>query len=151
MTKNKTKAARRAWKKDGVFGEDPGPDPDNILLEPGAAGLEESGPADSIGLQEIALAELTEMDDAEKRELLVNPSDLQDIGDPETGDVGVPGGFAAGGEMSEGGRDHAGADPWGSELMSPAVNYREIDSVGGTGSIESEIGEMEDERLRREE
>jgi hypothetical protein len=52
----------------------------------------------------------------ENREILVNPSDLQDVGDPEAGDVGVAGGLAAGGEMEEGeygqARDMEN-DPWG--------------------------------------
>ncbi len=65
----------------------------------------------------IALPEELEMENIERREMLVNPSDLQDVGDPESGDVGVPGGLAAGGEMGEGGYGHVGDDPWGLELM----------------------------------
>lgn len=127
-----------------------GADPDGVILEVGAGGLSEAGATGGVGLPEIALPAELEMDDTERRELLVNPSDLQDIGDPESGDVGVPGGFAAGGEMGEGGRDHSGDDPWGGELNVPAANFRGDAGVGGTGTVESEM-EEEEERLEFEE
>ena len=65
---------------------------------------------------------IAEADDMEARERLYNPSDLQDVGDPEGTDVGVPFGLAAGGMMGEGGRDFDGNgnDPWGSGLNDTA-------------------------------
>jgi hypothetical protein len=73
--------------------------------------------SEDIGLSEGVLAEELAMEDMERRELLVNPSDLQDVGDPEAGDVGVAGGLAAGGEMGEGGYGALANDPWGLGLL----------------------------------
>jgi hypothetical protein len=83
---------------------------------------------ESIGVNEGVLAEELAMEDMERRELLVNPSDLQDVGDPEAGDVGVAGGLAAGGEMGEGGYGVSANDPWGLELL-----------VDAPGSVEGVI------------
>lgn len=97
--------------------EDLGSDQDNAILNAGGAGLDDLGATGgAAGLPEIALPAEMDLDDMERRELMVNPSDLQDVGDPESGDVGVVGGLAAGGEMGMGGRDHNTDDPWGSEL-----------------------------------
>lgn len=126
----------KSEKADNVFGEkNLGPDPDNVILEPGAAGIGELGPTGGVGVEEVVLEEALAMDDMERRELLVNPSDLQDIGDPESGDVGVVGGLAAGGEMGMSG---------GSELVPPLTH--DPLGLGGTGTIEGEMTEFEDEK-----
>ena len=83
--------------------------------------ISDSYVADTIALPEIALSEeiiREDMEGIEERERLYNPSDLQDVGDPEGTDVGVPFGLAAGGAMGEGGRDYdeASNDLWGSSL-----------------------------------
>jgi hypothetical protein len=135
-------------KDDGLAIGDLGPDPDNIMLEAGATGIGELGATGGVGLEEIALQEGLELDDMERRELLVNPSDLQDVGDPEAGDVGVVGGLGAGGEMGMGGRDHNPNDPWSSELTDENGS---VAGVGGTGAIESEMAEFEEEKAQFEE
>lgn len=112
----------------------------------------EGGAADNIfgesisgpGPEEAVIEDALAMDDMEKREILVNPSDLQDIGDPESGDVGVVGGLAAGGEMGMGGRDHSTNDPWGSEL-NPEISHG-LAGIGATGVIEGEIAEFEEDK-----
>ncbi len=121
---------------DNVWQENLGPDPDGVILEPGVAGLSESMGTGGVGLPEIALEALEEIDDMERRELLVNPSDLRDPGDPEAGDVGVVGGLAAGGDDFLLG----GVDPWGIGVA----------GLGGTGTIESELAEEEESRLKFE-
>jgi hypothetical protein len=59
--------------------------------------------ADNIGLEELAADERLEEEDLEMRDLRGIPSDLRSVGDPNAGDVGIPGGLAAGGEESLGG------------------------------------------------
>lgn len=120
-------------------------DPDNVMLEGGIADIGETGVTGGIGLPEIADEIEFERDDTEKRERMAIPSDLRDLGDPEGTDVGVAGGVAAGGEMGEGGRDYRGGDPWGTYL-NPPENDGTAD-MGGTGTIEAELGAVEDDEL----
>jgi hypothetical protein len=127
-----------------------GPDPDGVMLEIGVAGIAEAGATGGVGLLEVALPEEDGLDDMERRELLVNPSDLQDVGDPEAGDVGVVGGLAAGAEMGLSGRDHEETDPWGLDLIDGPDEINPA-GVGGTGVIESEMAEAEAARLAFEE
>ncbi len=114
-------------------------DPAGLVLEAGVAGIADMGPTGGVGLPEIALPEELELDDMERRELMVNPSDLQDPGDPESGDVGVVGGVAAGGDIPD-----ISPMSWGT------VSEHEAIGMGGTGTIEGEMAEHEDEGLEEE-
>jgi hypothetical protein len=73
------------------------------------------GPTGGVGLPEtVSLAELKELDTDEEENKRVNPSDLNDPGDPEAGDDGVPGGMEAGGDESLGGTggERREVEPW---------------------------------------
>jgi hypothetical protein len=73
------------------------------------------GPTGGVGLPETAsLEELKELDTDTQENSRLNPSDLNDPGDPEAGDDGVPGGMEAGGEESLGGTggEHREIEPW---------------------------------------
>lgn len=97
----------------------PGADPEDVLLEAGIGGV----------VPESALRAELEREDMEGRERLYNPSDLQDVGDPEGTDVGLPFGLASGGEMAEGARDYDSRsnDPWGVALNHPNTDTLQAD------------------------
>lgn len=138
---SKPKPKRRPKERSGIARMNFREDPARALLEPGVAGIADLGATGGVGLPELALPEEMEMDDMERRELLVNPSDLQDPGDPESGDVGVVGGIAAGGELP----DLLPLELWGSGVR---IDRR---GLGGTGTLEAEMAQEEEDRSEFEE
>lgn len=83
------------------------------------------------GLEEIATPTEIEREEGRDRDNAALPSDMRDEGDPEAGDVGVPGGYAAGGEASLGGSG-------GLEDSEPKKDRSEEEDMGGSGNINPE-------------
>lgn len=136
-------------------------DPDNVRVESGIGEISDRGATGGVGLPEVASEVEFEIEDPGDREVEFIPTDMRDIGDPNGGDVGVPGGLSAGGEMGEGGRDHdpRKGDAWGSDIQPPIGDAEdaEIDreDMGGTGAPENSTAredrlmEDEDEEAKR--
>ncbi len=93
------------------------------------------GATGSVGLPEVILRRRRDAEDTTEMNNIGLPSDLRDVGDPEAGDQGVPGGLAAGGSESLGGS--GGVEPDRPDT-DQTLDDDDLIGMGGTGRINPE-------------
>ncbi len=93
------------------------------------------GATGSVGMPEVILRRRRDAEDTTEMNNVGLPSDLRDVGDPEAGDQGVPGGLAAGGSESLGGS--GGAEPDRPDT-DQTLDQDDFIGMSGTGNINPE-------------
>lgn len=104
------------------------------------------GPTGEVGMPEVLSPEMLDAENTDEQDLARIPGDLRDIGDPEAGDEGVPGGLASGGEESLGGTGGVERSVPGRDTK---LNPEDMAGMGGTGSVHDSPKNRRDNQDKR--
>ncbi len=93
------------------------------------------GATGSVGMPEVVSPRRRDAENTSEMDNVGLPSDHRDVGDPEAGDQGIPGGLAAGGTDSLGGSGGEKKDVFD---LDQTLNRDDFIGMGGTGNINPE-------------